>query len=79
MTGAGILDGDALVVDWSRTSRHGNIVLAVIDNEITVKELDCQGPAPCLRAHHPERCQPVTPPPAEAGTTRHKAPARTAA
>jgi DNA polymerase V len=54
MTGAGILDGDVLVVDRSREPRHRDIVLAVIDNELTVKELDCQGPVPCLRAHHPD-------------------------
>jgi len=54
MTGAGILDGDLLVVDRSREPRHGDIVLAVIDNELTVKELDQQGPQPRLRAHHPD-------------------------
>lgn len=54
MTGAGILDGDVLVVDRSREARHGDIVLAVIDNELTVKELDRQGPVPCLRSHHPD-------------------------
>jgi DNA polymerase V len=54
MTGVGILDGDVLVVDRSREAQHGDIILAVIDNELTVKELDCQGPVPCLRAHHPD-------------------------
>ena len=53
MTGAGILDGDVLVVDRSLEPHHGNIVLAVIDNELTVKELDLQGPVPRLCAHHP--------------------------
>ena len=54
MTGAGILNGDVLVVDRAREPRHGQYVVAVIDNELTVKELDTQGPTPCLRAHHPE-------------------------
>nr|MBP6735508.1 translesion error-prone DNA polymerase V autoproteolytic subunit [Chromatiaceae bacterium] len=54
MTGAGILDGDLLVVDRAREARHGQYVVAVIDNELTVKELDTQGPTPCLRAHHPD-------------------------
>jgi DNA polymerase V len=54
MTGAGILDGDVLVVDRAREPRPRDIVLAVIDNELTVKELDCQGPTPVLRAHHPD-------------------------
>jgi DNA polymerase V len=39
MTGAGILDGDIIVVDRALEARHGDIVLAVIDNELTVKEL----------------------------------------
>lgn len=54
MTGAGILDGDLLVVDRSREPRHGDIVLAVIDNELTVKELDQRGPVPTLKSHHPD-------------------------
>ena len=32
--------------------------MAVIDNELTVKELDTQGPTSCLRAHHPD-CAPI--------------------
>ena len=54
VTGAGILDGDVLVVDRAREPRHGDIVVAVIDNELTVKQLDTQGPTPRLRAHHPD-------------------------
>ena len=54
MTGAGILDGDLLVVDRVREPRHGSIVLAIIDNELMVKELDQQGPVPSLRSHHPD-------------------------
>jgi DNA polymerase V len=55
MTGAGILDGDLLVVDRAREPRHGHghVVVAVIDNQLTVKELDTQGPTPFLRAHLP--------------------------
>jgi DNA polymerase V len=26
----------------------------VVDNALTVKELDLRGPVPCLRAHHPD-------------------------
>jgi len=54
MTGAGILDGDVLVVDRAREPRNGDIVVAVIDNELTVKELDSQGPTPRLLPHHPD-------------------------
>jgi DNA polymerase V len=32
----------------------GTIVVAVVDNALTVKELDLRGPVPCLRAHHPD-------------------------
>ena len=39
MTGANIHDGDMLVVDRSIEPRHGHIVLAVINNEYTVKRL----------------------------------------
>ena len=60
MTGAGILDGDLLVIDRGREPRHGSIVLAIIDNELTVKKLDQQGPVPSLRSHHPD-CAPIAP------------------
>ncbi|SFI82383.1 LexA family transcriptional regulator [Nitrosomonas sp. Nm34] len=39
MTGAHIHDGDMLVVDRSIKPKHGHIVLAVINNEYTVKRL----------------------------------------
>jgi DNA polymerase V len=40
MTGAGIQDGNLLVVDHALEPRHGDIVIAVIDGELTVKRLD---------------------------------------
>ncbi|WP_336755534.1 translesion error-prone DNA polymerase V autoproteolytic subunit [Pantoea sp. USHLN298] len=39
MVGAGIGDGDLLVVDRSLSACHGNIVIAAVDGEFTVKEL----------------------------------------
>ncbi len=39
MTGAGIDDGDRLIVDRSLTPRHNHIVIAEIDGEVTVKRL----------------------------------------
>lgn len=39
MTGAGIHDGDVLVVDRSEEPAHGRIVVAVLDGELTVKRL----------------------------------------
>ncbi len=39
MVGAGIRDGDLLVVDRAREARSGSIVVAVVDGELTVKRL----------------------------------------
>lgn len=39
MIGAGIADGDLLVVDRSEEAAHGKIVVAVLDGELTVKRL----------------------------------------
>ncbi len=39
MTGAGIFDGDLLVVDRSLPAGHNRIVIAALDGELTVKRL----------------------------------------
>lgn len=39
MRDAGIDDGDYVVIDRSLEAKHGNIVLAVIDGEFTIKRL----------------------------------------
>ena len=39
MIEAGISDGDLLVVDSSRKAEHGDIVIAAVDGEFTVKRL----------------------------------------
>lgn len=39
MQGAGIDNGDILLVDSSKTAVHGNIVIASINNKIAVKRL----------------------------------------
>jgi DNA polymerase V len=54
MTGAGMLDGDVIAVDRSLEPRHGDIVLAVIDGELTVKQLHKQNGQVRLVAHNPE-------------------------
>ncbi len=43
MGGAGIHDGDLLIVDRSITPAHGSIVIAVIDGGLTVKRLSKRG------------------------------------
>ena len=39
MNGAGIGSGDLLVVDSAKTAQHGDIVIAAVDGEFTVKRL----------------------------------------
>ncbi len=53
MTGAGIADGDLLVVDRSIEAGHGDIVVAVIDSELTVKRLWRRGDRVRLLAENP--------------------------
>ena len=43
MDGAGIHDGDLLVVDRALTPTSGNIVVAIVDGGLTVKRLSKQG------------------------------------
>lgn len=40
MTGAGIFDRDEIIVDRARSPQHGDVVVAVLDGELTVKRLD---------------------------------------
>jgi DNA polymerase V len=53
MTGAHIHDGDLLVVDRSIEPKHGHIVLAVVNNEYTVKRLHSLGSVIELHAENP--------------------------
>lgn len=52
MIGAGIFDGDLLVVDKSRPAADGQIVIASVDGEFTVKKLQLK-PVPMLLAMNP--------------------------
>ncbi|MGL6392153.1 translesion error-prone DNA polymerase V autoproteolytic subunit [Aeromonas hydrophila] len=42
MVDHGIRDGDLLIVDRSRKARHGSVVVAAVDGEFTVKELQLE-------------------------------------
>ena len=53
MQGAGIHDGDLLVVDRSITQRPGMVVIAVVNGEFTVKRLRQTDDGPVLAAEHP--------------------------
>ncbi len=53
MVGAGIVDGDKVVVDRSIEPRHSHIVIAAVDGEFTIKRLFKRGPRVELRAENP--------------------------
>lgn len=53
MTGIGIYDGDELLVDRSIEPKHGNIVLAVLNNEFTIKRLHRRASIVKLLAENP--------------------------
>lgn len=44
MAGAGIGDGDVLIVDRSITAGHAAVVIAVVDGEMLCRKLDLQTP-----------------------------------
>lgn len=53
MEPAGISDGDELIVDRSLEPRHGSVVVAVLDGELTVKRLWLTGRGVVLHAENP--------------------------
>jgi len=53
MIGAGIFDGDLLVVDKSLTPKSGDIVIAVVDGDLTVKRLIKRGSNITLQPENP--------------------------
>lgn len=52
MQGAGIYDGDELIVDRSIEPRDGHVVIAVVDGEMTVKRLRVTVDAVVLQAEN---------------------------
>lgn len=54
MLGAGIHDGDILVVDRSITANPGKVVIAAIDGELTVKRLVKKGKKLLLMPENPD-------------------------
>lgn len=54
MVGAGIFDGDLLVVDRSITPSSGSIVIAVLDAELTVKRLIRRDGMVILKPENPD-------------------------
>lgn len=53
MVDAGILDGDLIAVQKSSSAREGQIVVARIDDEVTVKRLAIKNSGPVLMPENP--------------------------
>jgi len=53
MTGAGIVQGDIVVVDKSLEPKNGDIVVAAVDGDFTLKHLKRQGQEAWLVAANP--------------------------
>ena len=53
MTGAGIVHGDIVVVDKSLEPKSGDIVVAAVDGDFTLKYLKRKGQEAWLVASHP--------------------------
>jgi SOS regulatory protein LexA len=60
MTGAGILPGDLVIVDRGQTAKSGDIVIAEVDGEWTMKFFKKSGDAVYLVPANP-RYKPITP------------------
>lgn len=54
MRDAGIRPGDMLIIDRSRPAEHGDIVIAVLEGELTVKELCLRGDKISLLPANPD-------------------------
>lgn len=53
MVGAGIFDGDEVIVDRAITPVEGNVVVAVVNGELTIKRLRFKDGKPVLVAENP--------------------------
>jgi repressor LexA len=60
MSGAGILPGDMVIVDKGQTAKNGDIVIAQVDGEWTMKYLRKRGDSLTLLAANP-KYQPIRP------------------
>ena len=54
MEGAGISDGDELIVNRALEPKDGSVVIAVLDGEMTVKRLRITGTGVVLQAENPK-------------------------
>ncbi|WP_421526891.1 LexA family protein [Pseudomonas brenneri] len=54
MQGAGIFNGDLVIVDRSKTAQHGDIVVAALNTECVCKRLHKRGDQVVLMAENPK-------------------------
>lgn len=54
MIGRHIMDGDVVIVDCGRIPQPGDVVVALIDRESTLKTFDVEEGRPVLRAENPK-------------------------
>ena len=54
MTGAGIHDGDLLIIDRSVNPRDRDVIIALLDGELIVKRLVYAEGKPVLQSEHPD-------------------------
>jgi len=60
MVGAGIFDGDRVVVDRALTAQHGDVVVAILNGDLTIKTLGTIDGALALIPENPH-FQPIVP------------------
>lgn len=53
MEGVGIYHGDEVLVDRSLTPRHGDVVVAILDGDFTIKTLQLHGETVVLHPENP--------------------------
>jgi repressor LexA len=53
MIDAGIRDGDIVVVERTKAAKAGDFVIAIVDNEFTLKELSSERGRFILKPHNP--------------------------
>ena len=53
MRDAGISDGDEVIVDRALAPKHGDVVIAIIDGELTIKRLWVETSQVILKAENP--------------------------
>lgn len=65
MDGAGISDGDEIIVDRSLTPKDGSVVVAILNGELTIRRLRLTGHGIFLQADSPGSTDIPVPDPAE--------------